>query len=395
MIDLFYLILRNRRFVLLNVTAITSTALVVSLLLPKWYTSSASLKLSQQADIKLGSLLGGLRDLPGLDLFGLNMGSSNLDIHVALLNSRSILDSMIFRFDLMASYDCDYHFQCRKELLRNTGIRINRQSETLEVSILDKDPAQAKEMLEYYLYLLDQFSRKIDTQEAHNNRLFIEKRYFDNLADLRRAEDSLRVFQEKNQIYLPEEQTILALRAAAELQAELAAGEMELAIGQKLFKQGMSELEKTRMKVEQLRLRLQQMQLGQPVGNGTVTDDALFVPFQKAPALATGYMRLYREVEIQNKLLAFLLPLYEKAKIDENRDTPTIVVIDQPDLPEYKTKPKRAFIVIGAFLFSLIFAVGYLILRNYLQNFHDHASPAMRERIDFILSSLRFRKSSD
>ena len=47
-VDLLYLALRNRFFIIVNVAVITLAALVISLLLPKWYESSASIKLSSQ-----------------------------------------------------------------------------------------------------------------------------------------------------------------------------------------------------------------------------------------------------------------------------------------------------------------------------------------------------------
>ncbi|MGH7457420.1 MAG: hypothetical protein ACRENG_39085, partial [bacterium] len=61
--------------------------------------------------------------------------------------------------------------------------------------------------------------------------------------------------------------------------------------------------------------------------------------------------------------------------------------------PEYKVKPKKAYIVIAAFLFSLGIAFGYVMLRNYLKNFSASADPDLRERLDYIRASLRFRKS--
>jgi len=69
-----------------------------------------------------------------------------------------------------------------------------------------------------------------------------------------------------------------------------------------------------------------------------------------------------REVEIQSKILTFLLPVYEQAKIEEKRETPTILVLDKPYIAERKTKPKRLTMVViltfVGFIFSNIFFLG-------------------------------------
>lgn len=56
--------------------------------------------------------------------------------------------------------------------------------------------------------------------------------------------------------------------------------------------------------------------------------------------LGVGYLRLYREVEIQSKLLEFILPLYEQAKVEEKRQTPSVTVLSYASMPERKAKPK-------------------------------------------------------
>ena len=64
-----------------------------------------------------------------------------------------------------------------------------------------------------------------------------------------------------------------------------------------------------------------------------------------------NFLRLKREVEIQNKILTFIIPMLEQAKIEEKKETPTILIIDSPQVPDYKIKPKRLPLT----LFSVIF----------------------------------------
>jgi uncharacterized protein involved in exopolysaccharide biosynthesis len=71
------------------------------------------------------------------------------------------------------------------------------------------------------------------------------------------------------------------------------------------------------------------------------------------------YLRLKRELEIQNKIMTTLIPLFEQAKIEENRNTPSVLIVDPPNVPDRKVKPKRLTMVL---LFTaLTFIFSYLI----------------------------------
>ena len=70
------------------------------------------------------------------------------------------------------------------------------------------------------------------------------------------------------------------------------------------------------------------------------------------PDVALDYLRLTREVEIQSKLKAFLLPTYEQAKLDESKQSLLYVVLDSAIPPMRKSRPKRASILIMTLLGS-------------------------------------------
>ena len=71
-----------------------------------------------------------------------------------------------------------------------------------------------------------------------------------------------------------------------------------------------------------------------------------------------------RDFEIQNKVLEFLYPLYEQAKIEEQKNIPAVLVLDPAVPPEKKSSPKRTIIVLSAFLLSLFFSILYAIIRE-------------------------------
>ena len=92
------------------------------------------------------------------------------------------------------------------------------------------------------------------------------------------------------------------------------------------------------------------------------------------------YLRLYAEYETFSKVKGFLQPMFEDSKLDESRQTMSLVVVDQAITPDKKTKPKRSLIVLGAgfggFTLSILLVLllnGYNSLKN---NYKDFISKA-------------------
>jgi uncharacterized protein involved in exopolysaccharide biosynthesis len=57
------------------------------------------------------------------------------------------------------------------------------------------------------------------------------------------------------------------------------------------------------------------------------------------------YLRFYRDLEIQNKILEVILPMYEQAKVEEQKSIPSILFIDKAVPAEIKYGPKRLFYI--------------------------------------------------
>jgi len=80
------------------------------------------------------------------------------------------------------------------------------------------------------------------------------------------------------------------------------------------------------------------------------------------PNLGVQSFRLYRDLLIQQKILEFLIPLYEQARVEEHRDIPVMLVLDRAVPPERKARPQRLMIVGIAFLSSLILVVAIILI---------------------------------
>jgi len=77
------------------------------------------------------------------------------------------------------------------------------------------------------------------------------------------------------------------------------------------------------------------------------------IRFGNSPQLLLEQGRLEREVDTRSELFRLLARQYEMARIEEMRDTPTFTVIDPPEPPFKKHRPRTTVNVVLAFLLSI------------------------------------------
>ncbi len=81
--------------------------------------------------------------------------------------------------------------------------------------------------------------------------------------------------------------------------------------------------------------------------------------------MSLKFIRLKRDVEVQNLLYRFFAQQYEQAKIQESKDTPTIQILDAAVAPEKRNSPMRTLIVlIASFLGGMVGIIISLIKEN-------------------------------
>ena len=66
-------------------------------------------------------------------------------------------------------------------------------------------------------------------------------------------------------------------------------------------------------------------------------------------------------MEIQYRILQFLTPMFEQAKVEERRQTPSVIVLDHAEPAERKAKPKRMLIMLGGLFVGFLGSLGYVV----------------------------------
>jgi uncharacterized protein involved in exopolysaccharide biosynthesis len=98
------------------------------------------------------------------------------------------------------------------------------------------------------------------------------------------------------------------------------------------------------------------------IKNGTNKNMAIGV--NDIPDIAIKYADLLREQQIKETINIFVQQQYEQARFYEEKDIPTIMVLDKPRYPKIRIYPKRRYMVIIAFLFSLFLNVIFITYKE-------------------------------
>lgn len=399
LLEYLHCLVKLKFFIFANFIIITSIALIISLILPKTYIATATILPANESSDMLGlsSLLSDLPSIGGLG--GLTSLSNDGITLMAILKSRTVSDSVIEKFNLKDYYKMPTLVETRKTLTKNVSIlpteegaiQIAVKAKTKYFSFHKKDKfAQTfcRDIADYYIQILDKLNKDLRMEKGRNQRIFIEKRVEKNIGDLTLAENAFNAFQKKYGVIAIEDQTKASIEVMAQLKGMITSKEVELGYKIKYLSESNSEVESTRKELLAMKQKYEQM-INAKSGNHEPVD--AFLPLNKVPDLGLEYTRRYRELMIQEKIREFLIPMYEQAKIQEAKDTPSLQIIDRPVIPDKKNSPKRAVIVIVAGLASIIFSIIYLYLSvNY--DYLKANNPSAYRKLTDILDDLKIGK---
>jgi uncharacterized protein involved in exopolysaccharide biosynthesis len=317
-------------------------AVVIALVSPKWYKATASVFPAEKTDMFAG--LEGLSSLvrnisPSRSLTAL-AGSPEMERYLAILNSESALLKVIDRFNLTKVYDItDYpREKTIKELLSNAEFEIAEEGH-LQITVYDRDPHRAADMANYFVRVLNETNSELQVKNARANRQFIEARYNKNLVDLRAAEDSLKFFQTEHGVVALPAQVEASIKAMAEIYGKMEVRDVELNVLRRTLASSHPSVVAAQIELSAMREKIRELNTGSGKSKGDVK---VLIPFKQAPELGAEYVRLYRDVEIQYKILQVVTPLFEQSKVEEQRATPSVIVLDSALVPERKAKPKAS-----------------------------------------------------
>lgn len=172
-------------------------SLVMSLLSPKIYESTATILLPKEGGTGLLSALGAsglVQQMAGISIPSL---TPNRDIFVSVLKSRTIAQRMVEQLKLKDYYKSPQLENTIDSLKSATKISVSKEG-VIEIRVEDTNPKMAADIANAYTEQLNQLVTHLGTGTAGNQRRFIGEQLAKSQKELETAEETLRRFQEQN-----------------------------------------------------------------------------------------------------------------------------------------------------------------------------------------------------
>jgi len=356
---------------LIVVTAVGALLfLTLALLIPKRYEAVARLMPPDQTNANAGlmsALLsqGGGAGLAAFgDILGTRTGGATV---VGILNSRTIQDDLIDRFDLRRVYGKKRYEDTRKILQKRSSISEDKKSGIITIAIQDRSPERAAQLAKGYVDDLNGKVEQLTTSSAHRERLFLEARIANIKQQLDQATLRLGQFSSKNKTMDPQIQGKAMLDAASALQGQLIAAETEVSGLRQIYGPENYRVKAASARVGELRQRLKAMSGAQSSISDNVTGSSnsqLYPSLEQLPLLGNTYLELARTAKVQEAVYEVLTKQYELSKVQEAKEIPSIKVLDEPVVPEQWVYPPILVVTLLGAVLSFCFAFVWLMIRQ-------------------------------
>lgn len=386
----------KRKNILIIIVCITTViGTIVAFMLPKSYQSEVTFIVTggNAVSFSSGGLLSGLASL--------SAGGSNIssDQVLILMRSTAIQDKVIEKFNLKEAFGQDVPEAVRRMLndkliiteARVGGLGFN-SIVAITVTYTDKSPELAYDIVQYYYSLLDSTVQDLNRLGISDGYLMLESRIKQNERELEVAEDSLVSFQKRHGILEVQEQAKSQIKNLAELKSEIV--KLEIQIGYTIQTLGASnnKIEDLKIQKQQVERKYNELLTGNNLDSESKIESFdLFQSAKEMPDLFLEYLRRYREVVIQEEIYKVLYPQFEQQKLNFEEANSGLRIIDPAVMATYKSGPKRAYIMIGAFLFGGCLGILIILYREWKEHLKLNDVDEYKRFEEFTKALIKFK----
>ena len=371
LMDFFTLLAKHKRVVFFSTFFLGICFLAFTYIMPQTFVGESSLiPPEKQGQSGLMSFLTG-----GSGALDLMKGAENpaIDMFKNVLDSRQLSeqiakDQRIRRY--FATFDTSekgivggIHNAMLCEALRNSIFTVDITIKTHWLpDAAEKDSARllVPYLAKVFVDHLDRYNRERLMTTARNTRIFVEGEYHNRIAQLDTAYGKLQAFQEEHKTISLTDQLSTSVTSAAMLGSQQQQLEMQLAVEERDLTPNSGRIQLLRAQLEEAKRELRKYDQG-GVGDYVMA-------FKDVPTLTHQLANLTREVKLLETLSAYLRQQLEQERINEQRDLPTLQVLDAAIAPDRRSSPSRfSMLLIGLFS-GFILSIIYIAIRNYYDN---------------------------
>jgi len=358
---------------------------LIALLIPSRYESSVQLmppdSPSNSGIAMLAALASksasGMGAMAG-DLLGIKSSGS---LFIGILRSRTVEDRLVDRFQLKKAYGMKLAEDARKELAQSTAVGEDRKSGIISLTVSDHDRQRARALAAAYVEELNRLVAELSTSSAHRERVFLEERLAAVKQDLDQASRELGEFSSRNATFDVKEQGHAMVEAAATLQGELIAVESQRRALEAIYTPNNARVRAAGAQAAELRKQLEKLG-GKAIGPASASrgsespgsaasasedpagSDSVYPSLRKFPLLGVKYEDLYRRAKIEEAVFETLTQEFEIAKVQEAKETPTVKMLDEAEVPERRSFPPRMLITLLCGLAASLGTAAWVFVRQ-------------------------------
>ncbi len=378
----------RKKTLLAIVLVVTLVGIVLAFIWPKAYKSEVSFIVTDGNAVNFSS--GGI--LSGLANLSVNGTNITADQALVLIRSKEIQDKVIENFNLKEVFGTDIREALRRKLdnrilvdeKREGGLGFN-QIISISISYTDEEPQRTYDILQFYYDLLEEKIEDLNRKNVEDGYLLLQNRLIQNEKELQIAEDSLVSFQTRYGILEVEEQAKAQVQAIADLRAQIVKLEVEIGYAEEILGENSSKISDLKFQKAEVEKKYNQL-----INGNSSLDDPYdsFLSVKELPELFIEYLRRYREVVVQEEIYKVLYPQYEQQKLNFEEVNSGLRVIDPALVPTYKDSPKRAYIIIAAFLFGLFLSLIIVLVQEWKRSLKTD-NPEEYSRVRSFIDSLK------
>jgi len=224
-------------------------------------------------------------------------------------------------------------------------------------------------------------TRVLAVTEASQRRLFFERQLLQVKDNLTGAEIAARQGLQKGGLAQVDAQGRSMIEVTARLRAQISVKEVQIGSMRTFAAEGNPELQRTQEELQALKRELGRVEGSSPI--------ASMAGPGKSDNSGLGNLSRLRDVKYYEFLYELLAKQYELAKIDEAKDATIVQVMDKAIEPDWKSKPKRALIVILTTLVAGFMAVIWAFIKEVGERVGQ--IPEQASRLEALRGYMRWR----
>lgn len=359
--ELFGVLKKHYKLVLIMPLIVAILVALYSLTMPNYYKSSATLYVQS----KSGGLSSVLSSIPMAGMLGLGQSSDSGYLE-AFLKSNTMSGIIIQKFGIATNTaivgpnpkpasDVKYD-DLLNTVNKTVSIGNDAKSGLITISAETMDANLSAQITNSYIEHLTRFANEPQRKKL----LFLSEQLAQVTKDLNEAQESLKKFQDENKMFTLEEYAKSIVERMTKLQTEKFSTEVSMQTQDRLMQSfgSMPEL-----------IKLEALKVAEATRIKAINDEISVTQtaMESLPKLALEFARLRVALSVKEKLFTMITEQYELAKIAIADESTAFDIIDSPLVPELKSKPKRATMVILAGLLAGVIGVFSSFLIEFIQ----------------------------